>query len=215
MVLQDLPSSAFPKTPEMYYYLQKSAEGAGHLRFPPEARRPLAGGTQRCRAPPPAPLSLDSQYHPAAALQLPSVQKGGGGNDNGQTLQPQSTQEMQVPKSPTPSSASSLSLYSAESAKKSFPIGVIQEEEEEEERRKGGGFCSCFSASPGFSVFHDNLIGIILLVGFKALFGIKSKSKPNSILTFREPLAKEPAPAPQMVQTRRRPPPLAITPIDR
>lgn len=194
MILQDLPSGAFPSTPEMYYYLQKSA-AEGHLRFPPEARLPLAGGTQRCRAPPPAPLSLDSQYHPAAALQLPSAQKGGGRNDNGQTLQPQSTQEMQVPKSPTPSSASSLSLYSAESAKKSFPIGVIQEEEEEEERRKGGGFCSCFS--------------------FKALFGIKSKSKPNSILAPREPLAKEPAPAPQMVQTRRRPPPLAITPIDR
>jgi len=189
MVLQDLPFGAFPKTPEMYYYLQKSAEGAGHLRFPPEARRPLAGATQRCRAPPPAPLSLDSQYHPAAALQPPSAEKG----DNGQTLQPQSTQEMQVPKSPTPSSTSSLSLYSAESAKKSFPIGVIQEEEEE--RRKGGGFCSCFT--------------------FKALFGIKSKSKPNSILAPREPLAKEPAPVPQMVQTRRRPPPLAITPIDR
>ena len=108
------------------------------MRFPPDVHRRTS--TQRARASPPAPLSLDSQYHPAAIVHLPSIEE---------TLQPRATQEMSVSPSPTPSSTSSLSLYSAESAKKSLEIG---EEGEGGERKKGGGggggggFCLCFSA---------------------------------------------------------------------
>lgn len=138
VVFQDAPEfSAYPMTPEIYYIQQSevtTTTTGPPMRFPPEARRP--GDTQRVRAPPPAPLRLDAQHHPAAG--------------NGQTLQPPGTLDMRVPPSPTPSSASSLSLYSTDSAKKSLPMGVIQEEAEGEqgERRKsgGGGFCLCFSA---------------------------------------------------------------------
>ena len=140
VVFQDAPEfSAYPMTPEIYYIQQSevtTTTTGPPMRFPPEARRP--GDTQRVRAPPPAPLRLDAQNHPAAG--------------NGQTLQPPGTLDMRVPPSPTPSSASSLSLYSTDStsAKKSLPMGVIQEEAEGEqgERRKsgGGGFCLCFSA---------------------------------------------------------------------
>ena len=101
------------------------------MRFPPDVHRPLGNNTQRAR---PAPLNLDAQHHPAAAP-LPSIE---------QTLQ---SQGMRVPPSPTPSSTSSLSLYSYDSAKKSSRLGAIQEEEEGEESKKGGGFCLCFSAS--------------------------------------------------------------------
>jgi len=176
MVFQDGPSSAYyPTTPEIYYIQQSEVTTATGLsmRFPPEARRP--GDTQRVRAPPPAPLSLDAQHHPAAG--------------NGQTLQPPGMLDMPVPPSPTPSSTSSLSLYSAESAKKSLPIGVIQEEVEGERRKSGGGFCLCFN--------------------FSTLFGVKSK--PNKILAPRERVTTvEPAAAPRMVQIRRRPPSLVL-----
>jgi hypothetical protein len=129
---QDVPCSAYPKTPERYYLQHHSAEPTSHgMRFPPDVHR----RTQRTRASPPAPLSLDSQYHPAAlVVQLPSIEE---------TVQPHSTQEMRAPPSPTPSSTSSLSLYSTESAKKSMEIG---QEEEGKGRKKGGGFCLCFSA---------------------------------------------------------------------
>jgi len=175
-VFHDVPCSAYPKTPEIYYIQQ--SEITGHMRFPPEARRPLAGDTQRAR---PAPLSLDTQHHPAA-VPLPST-------GNGQTLQPHGTQEMRVPPSPTSSSTSSLSLYSSDSAKRSLSIGVIQEEGEQEEKRKGGSFCLCFN--------------------FSALFGVKSK--PNKSLAAQDQvIAAEPAPAPRMVQVRRRPPSLVL-----
>jgi len=171
---QDTPSSctAYPKTPERYY-LQQSEPTSNGMRFPPDVHRPLGNNTQRAR---PAPLSLDTQHHPAAAP-LPSIE---------QTLQ---SHAVRVPPSPTPSSTSSLSLYSSDSAKKSSRLGVIQEEEEGEESKKGGGgFCLCFS--------------------FSALFGTKPKPKPNKI---QPPvLAAEPAPAPQMVQPRRRPPSLVL-----
>lgn len=170
----NIPCSAYPKTPERYP-LQQSEPSSHGMRFSPNVHRPLGSNTQRARAPPPAPLSLDAQHHPAA-VQLPSIE---------QTLQPNATQEMRVPSSPTPSSTSSLSLYSSDSAKKS--LEVIQEEEEGEERKKGGGgFCLCFN--------------------FSAIFG--TKSKPNK--TQEPVLAAEPAPAPQMVQPRRRPPSLVL-----
>jgi len=141
------------------------------MRFPPDVHR-RTGSTQRARASPPAPLSLDTQHHPAAIVHLPSIEE---------TVQPHTSQEMRVPPSPTPSSTSSLSLYSSESAKKS------REDGEGGERKKsgGGGFCLCFT-----------------------LF----RSKPNKILAPPQVqvLAAEPAPAPQMVQTRRRPPSLVL-----
>jgi hypothetical protein len=135
---QDIPCSAYPKTPERYY-LQHYSEPTSHgMRFPPDVHRRTASSTQRTRASPPAPLSLDTQYHPAAmVVHLPSIEE---------TLQPHDTQELRAPPSPTPSSTSSLSLYSAESAKKSLEIG---EEGEGKQRNKGGGgggFCLCFSA---------------------------------------------------------------------
>jgi len=185
---QDIPtsSSAYPKTPERYYY-QYYPEPTSHgMRFPPDVHRRTS--TQRSRASPPAPLSLDAQHHPAAiVVHLPSIEE---------TLQPHATEEMCVPSpSPIPSSTSSLSLYSNESAKKNLEIG---EEGEEGERKKGGSgsgggsFCLCFN--------------------FSALFG--TKSKPNKILAPQSQAPQmsvaEPAPAPQMVQPRRRPPSLVL-----
>jgi len=181
---QDIPcvssgSAYYPKTPERYYYLHNSVEPTSHhgmIRFPPDVHRRTS--IQRARASPPAPLSLDVQHHPAAFLHLPSIEE---------TLQPDL--EMRVPPSPTPSSTSSLSLYSAESAKKTLEIGEV---EEKKGGGGGGGFCLCFN--------------------FSALFG--TKSKPNKILAPQvqavQVLAAEPAPAPQMVQHRRRPPSLVL-----
>jgi len=178
---QDIPCSAYPKTPERYY-LQHYSEPTSHgMRFPPDIHRRNA---QRTRASPPAPLSLDAQYHPAAIIHLPSIEE---------TLQPQAhakQETMRAPPSPTPSSTSSLSLYSADSAKK----GLENEEDGEGKESKkggGGGFCLCFN--------------------FSALFG--TKPRPNKILAPQaqeQVLAAEPAPAPQMVQSRRRPPSLVL-----
>jgi hypothetical protein len=194
------PCSAYPKTPERYYHQHYNfSEPNSHgMRFPPDVHRRTTTTTQRgARASPPAPLSLDAQYHPAAAamVHLPSIEE---------TLQPRVPQAP----SPTPSSTSSLSLYSAESAKKSLEIG---EEGEGEGRTKGGGggFCLCFSAFP-LSYFYS--LSIIFNPDFSALFG--TKSKPNKILApqaqVQQVLAAEPSPAPQMVQTRRRPPSLVL-----
>jgi hypothetical protein len=203
---QDIPCSAYPKTPERYYYQHsESTPTSRGMRFPPDVHRRTP---QRARASPPAPLSLDTQYHPAAAAvhHLPSIEE---------TLQPRDTQEMRVPPSPTPSSTSSLSLYSAESAKKSSEIGK-EGEGGGSKKGGGGGFCLCFSAFL-FYLFYSLYVSIILLPffflypDFSALFG--TKSKPNKILAPQlqaQVLAAEPAPAPQMVQHRRRPPSLVL-----
>jgi len=179
---QDVPCTAYPKTPERYYlqhYTESTTTSHG-MRFPPDVHRRNA---QR-KASPPAPLSLDTQYHPGAIVHLPSIEE---------TLQPHATEEtMRVPSSPT-SSTSSLSLYSAESAKKTLEIGEEGEGNQSKKGGRGGGsFCLCFN--------------------FSALFG--TKSKPNKILAPQaqqaQVLAAEPAPAPQMVQPRRRPPSLVL-----
>lgn len=145
---QDIPCSAYPKTPERYYYQHYSEPTSHGMRFPPDVHRRTPSTQQRARASPPAPLSLDSQHHPAAFLHLPSIEE---------TLQ-QAHQEVHVPvpPSPTPSSTSSLSLYSAESAKKSLEIGV--EGEGEGKKKGGGGFCLCFSAFPLSILFIVQLI---------------------------------------------------------
>ncbi|KAF8149092.1 hypothetical protein B0H34DRAFT_194971 [Crassisporium funariophilum] len=179
------PYSYYPSTPDRYIQPKgPSQSDAAHMRFPPEARRPLAGGgsTQRPRSQPaPAPLQLNTQFHPPTQPQGGGQGQGYGQQGHGQ---PGAQQDMRVPPSPTPSSTSSLSLYSADSTvAKHFPIGVIREQDEEEDDKVGGGFCACLN--------------------LKALFG--GKPKVNKILAPPDPAS---APAPQMVQTRRRPPPL-------
>jgi len=181
IVSPDIIRSAYPKTPDRYGYgHQQQSEptpGYGSMRFPPDLQ-PLGSSSRRpARAPPPAPLNLDVQDHPAA-IQLSAIEIE-------QTLQPHATPEMRVSPSPSFTSTSSLSVYSADSAPKR--MSVVREEEE---AKKGGGestrgFCLCFN--------------------FSALFGANSN---KSKLTKAQPqvISAEPAPAPQMVQTRRRPP---------
>jgi len=166
-------SFSYPLTPERP--IQPKGPSEAKVSFPPEARRPLAG-TQRPRsqaAPP--PLTLNTKDHPPTRQPPP-------------TAQPISTPEMIVsPPSPTPSDTSSLSLYSADSVTKNFPIDVGGQKQQEEEKPPSL-FCGC--------------------INFNAWFGSKSKSKKNRILG--PPAPPVPAPAPQMVQVRRRPPPLNI-----
>jgi hypothetical protein len=91
------------------------------------------------------------------------------------------------PSSPTPSETSSLSLYSADSVSKNFPIDVVdKKQQQEEEERSSGLFCACLN--------------------FRALFG----SKPKNSKILAPPAPPVAAPAPQMVQTRRRPSPLNL-----
>jgi len=166
--------SAYPKTPDKYDHRKQYQPTPGYGSM----RNPLGTSSHRAtRAPPPAPLYLDAQYHPAA-IQLSSID---------QTLQPPATPEIRVSPSPSVTSTSSLSVYSDDSAQKG--LSVIREEQEGEEVKKGvgdsgRGFCLCFS--------------------FSALFGAKSKSKPTKVQP--QVIATEPAAAPQMAQPRRRPP---------
>jgi len=175
------PCSAYPKTPERYYLQPSEATTSSHgLRFPPDVHRRPLGNNNNNNT------QQRTRAPPPAPLSL-DAQHHPAVVQLPSIEQPHATQEMRVssPPSPTSSSTSSLSLYSSDSAKKS--LGVIQEEEEGEERKKGGGgFCMCFN--------------------FSALFG--TKSKPNK---SQEPvIVAEPAPAPQMVQPRRRPPSLVL-----
>jgi len=163
-------SPPYPVTPDRP--IQPRGPSESRVHFPPEARRPLAG-THRPRSQgPPPPLNISTEHHPPTRPQHPG------------TAQPLSKPEMLLsPPSPTPSDTSSLSLYSADSVSKNFPVEVGQRQQMEEEKPPAL-FCGC--------------------INFKAWFGSKSKAKENKILG--PPPA--PAPAPQMVQTRRRPPPL-------
>jgi len=164
-------SFSYPLTPERPMQFKGSSEAK--VSFPPEARRPLAGAQRpRSQAVPP-PLTLNTKGHPPTQPQHPA------------TAQHISTPEMIIsPPSPTPSDTSSLSLYSADSVTKKFPIDVVERKQQEEEKPPAL-FCGC--------------------INFKAWFGSRSKAKANKILGPHPP-----APAPQMVQVRRRPPPLNI-----
>jgi len=170
-------SPSYPFTPQRP--IQPKGPSEIKVSFPPEARRPLAG-TQRPRSQAvPPPLTLNTEDHPPTQLQRPA------------TAQPGSVPEMHVsPPSPTPSDTSSLSLYSADSVTKKFPIDVVgqKQQEEEQEEKPPALFCGC--------------------INFKAWFGSRSKAKQQKILG--PPAPAVPAPAPQMVQVRRRPPPLNI-----
>ncbi|KAF8955700.1 hypothetical protein BDZ97DRAFT_259834 [Flammula alnicola] len=166
-------SPSYPLTPERP--IQPKGPSEARVPFPPEARRPLAGA-QRPRSQPPAPLTLNTKHHPPTQPQYPG------------TAQPGAKQEMSThpsPPSPTPSDTSSLSLYSADSVHKNFPLDVVNHKQQEEEEKPPRLFCGC--------------------INLQALFG--SKSKQSKILA---PPAPVPSPVPQMVQTRRRPSPLNL-----
>ncbi|KAF9477712.1 hypothetical protein BDN70DRAFT_93188 [Pholiota conissans] len=169
-------SPSYPITPERP--VQPKGPSETRVPFPPEAHRPLAG-SQRRRSQPPAPLKLDDQHHPPTRIQYP------------ETAQPRAMHEMSERRSassPTPSDTSSLSLYSAESVHKNFPVEVNNHSQEQgdAEEKPPSWFCGC--------------------INFRALFG-GSKSKQNKILA---PPAPTVSPVPQMVQTRRRPTPLNL-----
>jgi hypothetical protein len=102
------------------------------VAFPPEARRPpLAGSTQRRKSQPPPPLKLEHR------LPLPP-KTGNALTVPGREMEP-------CPPSPTPSEASSLSLYSAEHDAKNLSIEVLQEEE-----KPKNPFCDCFGMCEQF-----------------------------------------------------------------
>lgn len=124
---------AYPVTPERP--IQPKGPSDTKVPYPPEARRPLAG-TQRPRSHAvPPPLNLNTIDHPPTQSQ------------HAATAQPLSMPDMLVsPPSPTPSETSSLSLYSADSVHKNFPIDVVQNQQQEEEE-KPALFCGCISTS--------------------------------------------------------------------
>ncbi|CAA7265713.1 unnamed protein product [Cyclocybe aegerita] len=171
-------SPSYPVTPERPIYSKGPPET--RVALPAEARRPLAGTTQRPRSQPPAPLNLNTR-----SITQPQ-----------NSQQPATTQGMTTrpagPPSPTPSDASSVSLYSAESVSKNFPVDVRQgkQQQQEEEERPSNPFCACLN--------------------LRALFG--SKSKESRILgPPQQPQPQQPAPAPPMTQVpRRRPSPLNL-----
>jgi len=168
-------SPSYPITPERH--IQPKGISEARVPFPPEARRPLAGAQRPRSQQAPPPLTLNTQYHPPTQPQLPD------------TAQPRSKQGMSTvvsPPSPTPSDASSVSLYSADSVSKNFPIDVVKENQQEEDEKPPSLFCGC--------------------INFKAWFG--SKAKENKILGPPAPPVAEPAP--QTVQVRRRPLPLNL-----
>jgi len=165
-------SPSYPMTPERH--IQPKGTSEARVPFPPEARRPLAG-TQRPRSqPPPPPLTLNTQYHPPTQPD---------------TAQPKLKQGMTTvisPPSPTPSDSDSVSLYSADSVSKNFPVEVVKESQQEQEEKPPSLFCGC--------------------INFKSWFG--SKAKENKILGPPAPPVVEPNA--QMVQVRRRPLPLNL-----
>ena len=188
-------SPTYPATPDRR--IQPKGPMESRVPFPPEARRPLAGTTQRPRSqPPPAPLTLDTPHHPPTQPQ-----------HNGPT-QPGAQQDMAMrlsPPSPTPSETSSLSLYSAESTK-NFPIDVVDQKQQEEDDKSSCLFCACLSAFRCIAILCQFFFLMFLLIDFRALFG----SKPKNNKTLAPPAPPVAAPAPQMVQTRRRPSPLNL-----
>ena len=129
-------SPPYPATPDRH--IQPRGPTETRVPFPPEARRPLAGKTQRPRSQPVLePLTLNTPHHPPTQPQ-----------HTGPT-QPGVKQDMTMrvsPPSPTPSETSSLSLYSAESTK-NFPIDVVDQKQREEDDRSPSLFCACLSAS--------------------------------------------------------------------
>jgi hypothetical protein len=138
-------SPPYPKTPDRH--IQPKGPTETRVTFPPEARRPLAGTTQRPRSKSVlAPLTLNTQHHPPTQPQY----NGATQPQYSGSTQPGPKQDMAIsPSSPTPSETSSLSLYSADSVNKNFPIDVVDNKQEEEEKASGL-FCACISVSPIF-----------------------------------------------------------------
>ncbi|PPR02176.1 hypothetical protein CVT24_011364 [Panaeolus cyanescens] len=153
----------------------------------PETHRPLAGWQRRRSQPPPPPLVL----HPMQQQSHRPQHEAYG--SAAQTHQPTATAAMTTsPPSPTPSSASSLSLYSADSAKKRISMEIQQKGQDSQEERQGI-FC-CFS--------------------FCGFFKPKRQKKEleNKILgpprSATAPATPPTVAAPQMRENRHRPPPL-------
>ncbi|PPQ79149.1 hypothetical protein CVT25_002882 [Psilocybe cyanescens] len=167
---------SYPLTPERH--IQPKGPSESRVPYPPEARRPLAGTQSQSRPrsqPVLPPLNLNSEHHPPT--QAPQPKYPG-------TAQPAAKQEMTMvvsPPSPTPSDTSSLSLYSAESITKTFPVEVaqqMQKMQQEEDERPPSLFCGC--------------------INFKGWFGSSKKAKERKILG--PPVPPVPQPAPQTVQ---------------
>ncbi|KAF8885903.1 hypothetical protein CPB84DRAFT_1788076 [Gymnopilus junonius] len=145
---------AYPVTPDRPSHPKGPSDTK--VSYPAEARRPLRARNTIPQHPISAPGNISASSMPSMLVSPPS---------------------------PTPSETSSLSLYSAESVHKNFPIDVIAHRQQQEEEEKPPAlFCGC--------------------INFKAWFGSKAKAREKKIL------GPPAAPAPQMVQVRRRPPPL-------
>ncbi len=127
--------SYYPTTPDRP--VQPKGPVETRVPFPQEARRPLAG-SHRPRSQPPPPLTLNEQYHPPTQMQQPKTTHGGPDHE---------MSNRRSASSPTPSDTSSLSLYSAESVTKNFPLNVENRRQQQEEEEKPPSlFCGCFSA---------------------------------------------------------------------
>lgn len=125
----------YPATPDRP--VQPKGPAETRVPFPPEARRPLAG-SHRPRSQPPPPLTLNDPYHPPTQMQQPKTTHG---------VPDHEMSNRRSSSSPTPSDTSSLSLYSAESVTKNFPVNVENRRQQEEEEEKPPSlFCGCFSA---------------------------------------------------------------------
>jgi len=190
-------SFSWPHTPDRP--VQPKGPTEVRIALPQEARRPpLAGSTHRPRSQPPPPLDL-SKDPDRPQLKLAQAPK------TATIVESEEASRMESePPSPTPSDASTLSLYSANSdSKPSMDLARVadsvkkpQELDIQELEQKQSNFCGCF--------------------GF--LFGKSSKAKAKEarILgpqTPRQPQTAQPAPAPQMMQvppTKRRPSPLNL-----
>lgn len=133
--------SYYPTTPDRP--VQPKGPVETRVPFPQEARRPLAG-SHRPRSQPPPPLTLNEQYHPPTQMQQPKTTHGGPDHE---------MSNRRSASSPTPSDTSSLSLYSAESVTKNFPLNVENRRQQQEEEEKPPSlFCGCFSALSFFSI---------------------------------------------------------------
>lgn len=151
-------SAPYPVTP--IRPVQPKGPTESRVAFPPDARRPLAGAqrprSQPMKDPPPA-LVLSGPYHPPTQLNYPAQS------------QPGARREMSLdysPPSPTNSSTSSLSLYSADSVSKNFPVEVVGnhgQQNQEEERKAPGIFCGCISAYYYFLQDQSNYELLIIL----------------------------------------------------
>ena len=156
--------SYYPTTPDRP--VQPKGPAETRVPFPQEARRPLAG-SHRPRSQPPPPLTLNEQYHPPTQMQQPKTTHGGPDHE---------MSNRRSPPSPTPSDTSSLSLYSAESVTKNFPVNVENRRQQQEEEEKPPSlFCGCFSALSFLSI--RLLMLMIVRIRFQSPVWLETKAE--------------------------------------